>query len=61
MLLPMFAPRVEHTGRVKENLTPNWFASVMGTGIVANAAAALPTDNAALRAFSVVVWLAASM
>ena len=57
----MFAPRVEHTGRVKENLTPNWFASVMGTGIVANAAAALPTDNAALRAFSVVVWLAASM
>lgn len=35
---------------------PNWFASVMGTGIVANAAATLPVRAAGLSIFSRVVW-----
>ena len=44
------------------NLTPNWFAAVMGTGIVANAAALLPVHIPGLRAFAVGVWvLAATM
>ncbi|PRQ11838.1 C4-dicarboxylate ABC transporter [Corynebacterium sp. 13CS0277] len=46
--------------KITANLTPNWFASVMGTGIVATAAAGLPTDNPAVRLFATGVWLAAS-
>jgi C4-dicarboxylate transporter/malic acid transport protein len=44
------------------NLGPNWFASVMGTGIVANAAATLPVAVPGQRAAATLVWLlAASM
>ncbi len=35
---------------------PNWFAAVMGTGIVANAAATLPGDVPGLTAFARLVW-----
>ncbi|MFW6775972.1 TDT family transporter [Nocardioides sp. CPCC 205120] len=35
---------------------PNWFASVMGTGIVANAAATLPVEVAGLEVFARIVW-----
>lgn len=38
------------------NLAPNWYASVMGTGIVANAAASLPLQFPGLRAAATVVW-----
>lgn len=38
-------------------LGPNWFASVMGTGIVANAAATLPVHIPGLRGFAVAVWV----
>ncbi|MDH6243374.1 TDT family transporter [Mycobacterium sp. OTB74] len=41
-------------------LGPNWFASVMGTGIVATAAATLPVQLPGLRAFTEVVWVIAS-
>ncbi|HAN22992.1 MAG: C4-dicarboxylate ABC transporter [Microbacterium sp.] len=41
-------------------ITPNWFASVMGTGIVANAAVALPVQVPGQRTFALVVWLLAS-
>ena len=41
-------------------LTPNWFASVMGTGIVANAAALLPLQFPGLRVFGTIVWAIAS-
>jgi C4-dicarboxylate transporter/malic acid transport protein len=41
-------------------LGPNWFASVMGTGIVANAGASLPFDVPGLKAFCVIVWLLAA-
>jgi C4-dicarboxylate transporter/malic acid transport protein len=40
-------------------LPPNCFAAVMGTGIVAVAAAALPTQFPGLRTFGVVVWVLA--
>ena len=38
------------------DLGPNWFASVMGTGIVANAAAVLPLQVPGLRGFATAVW-----
>jgi C4-dicarboxylate transporter/malic acid transport protein len=42
-------------------LGPNWFASVMGTGIVATAGATLPAHVPGLRAFAQVVWVAATV
>jgi C4-dicarboxylate transporter/malic acid transport protein len=41
-------------------LGPNWFATVMGTGIVANAGVGLPFDVPGLKAFCVIVWLFAA-
>ncbi len=38
---------------------PNWFASVMGTGIVAVAAAGLPFTSPGLTVFATVVWVLA--
>ncbi|ANI41281.1 C4-dicarboxylate transporter/malic acid transport protein [Mycolicibacterium vaccae ATCC 25954] len=38
-------------------LGPNWFASVMGTGIVATAGASLPVHVPGLRGFALVVWV----
>ena len=49
--------RVEVLG----NIGPNWFASVMGTGIVATAGATLPVHVLGLRAFAEVVWLIAAV
>src|ERR1700759_2466253 len=40
---------------------PNWFASVMGTGIVAGAGARLPVRVPGLRVFATVVWGLASL
>jgi C4-dicarboxylate transporter/malic acid transport protein len=42
------------------SLGPNWFASVMGTGVVATAAATLPVQWPGLRAFATVVWVLAA-
>jgi C4-dicarboxylate transporter/malic acid transport protein len=53
---------LEHPGQVFANITPNWFASVMGTSIVGVAAASLPEQFAGLRTAATVVWaLAAAM
>ena len=41
-------------------LGPNWFASVMGTGIVATAAVSLPIQWPGLRGFATVIWLLAA-
>jgi tellurite resistance protein TehA-like permease len=41
-------------------LGPNWFAAVMGTGIVATAAAGLPVQLPGQRWFAHLMWLAAS-
>ncbi|MEV6398801.1 TDT family transporter [Streptomyces sp. NPDC051907] len=42
-------PSLRHFG-------PNWYATVMGTAIVANAGAALPVDVPGLRAVCTAVW-----
>ncbi|CAN5654198.1 TDT family transporter [soil metagenome] len=48
-------------GEVLGNLGPNWFASVMGTGIVATAGAMLPVHLPGLRGFAEVVWVLAAV
>lgn len=52
---------LERPGHVFRDLGPNWFASVMGTGIVANAAAALPFRVTGLHVFAVAVWALAAV
>ncbi len=44
-----------------QNFGPNWFASVMGTGIVATAGVTLPVRVPGLRGFSHVVWVGAAV
>ncbi|MGW3582615.1 TDT family transporter [Streptomyces rubiginosohelvolus] len=46
---PTRLPSVRHIG-------PNWYASVMGTAIVASAGAALPVDVPGLRTACTLVW-----
>ncbi len=43
------------------NFGPNWFASVMGTGIVATAGATLPVHVPGLHVFTRIVWVAAAV
>ena len=43
------------------HIGPNWYASVMGTGIVANAATTLPVHVPGLLIFAAAVWVAASL
>ncbi len=50
--------RPEHVVR---DLGPNWFAAIMGTGIVANAAATLPLRVPGLRVFATAVWILAAV
>jgi C4-dicarboxylate transporter/malic acid transport protein len=47
--------------RLLSYLGPNWFASVMGTGIVATAGATLPLHVPGLRVFAQAVWVAATV
>jgi C4-dicarboxylate transporter/malic acid transport protein len=51
---------LDHPRRIVSHLTPNWFASVMGTGIVATAAAALPLQFPGLRLGATIVWAVAA-
>ena len=52
---------LERPGLIVSNLTPNWFASIMGTGIVAVAAASLPLQFPGLRTAATVVWAIAAV
>ncbi|WP_371726377.1 TDT family transporter [Mycobacterium sp. DBP42] len=65
---PYTAERPFHTALLAEldsagsafgHITPNWFASVMGTGIVATAAATLPLQLPGLHGFATAVWILA--
>ena len=51
---------LERPGQLFGQITPNWFATVMGTGIVANAAATLPVQPPGLRTFATGVWVMAA-
>jgi len=52
---------LERPGLIVSNLTPNWFASIMGTGIIAVAAASLPLQFPGLRIAATVVWAIAAV
>jgi C4-dicarboxylate transporter/malic acid transport protein len=51
---------LERPGDVFRDIGPNWFASVMGTGIVAITAATLPFRVPGLHAFALAVWVLAA-
>src|SRR5277367_5391934 len=51
---------LERPGDVFRNLGPNWYASIMGTGIVAIAGADLPFRVPGLHTFATVVWALAA-
>jgi tellurite resistance protein TehA-like permease len=46
--------------RMLRHVGPNWFATAMGTGMVANAAMLLPADAPARDELALAVWLLAS-
>jgi C4-dicarboxylate transporter/malic acid transport protein len=50
---------LDHPRQAFAYLTPNWFAAVMGTGIVAVAAHSLPWTPPGLAVIAVVFWLLA--
>lgn len=52
---------LDRPGQLLEHITPNWFASIMGTGIVATAAATLPLNVVGLRVFATGMWMLASL
>lgn len=47
--------------KFNKEIGPNWFAAVMGTGIIANAAVGLPLFGIHLTGFALIVWLLAAM
>jgi tellurite resistance protein TehA-like permease len=47
-------------GDVFRDLGPNWYASIMGTGILANAAILLPIHAPVLHSFALGVWVLAA-
>ncbi len=51
---------LEHPRDLFAGIGPNWYASIMGTGIVANAAVTLPLQLPGLRVAALVVWLLAA-
>jgi C4-dicarboxylate transporter/malic acid transport protein len=51
---------LERPGDFVRDLGPNWYASVMGTGIVAIAGAGLPFRVPGLHTFATVVWALAA-
>jgi C4-dicarboxylate transporter/malic acid transport protein len=55
-----FLRELEHPAAALRDLGPNWFTSVMGTGIVANAAILLPHQLSGQRQFALLVWLLAA-
>ncbi len=52
---------LDRRGDALKHLGPNWFAAVMGTGIVANAAVTLPVQVAGQRGFALAVWVVAGV
>jgi C4-dicarboxylate transporter/malic acid transport protein len=53
-------PSLDRPADAVKHLGPNWFAAVMGTGIVATAAISLPVQVAGQRGFALAVWVVAA-
>lgn len=58
---PWLLSSLQSPGQILGNLGPNWFASVMGTGIVATAAATLPVQVRGQQVFAQVMWALAAI
>ncbi|WP_280639072.1 MULTISPECIES: TDT family transporter [Rhodococcus] len=58
---PWLLSSLQSPGQILGNLGPNWFASVMGTGIVATAAATLPVQVRGQQVFAQVMWTLATI
>lgn len=58
---PWLLSSLQSPGQILGNLGPNWFASVMGTGIVATAAATLPVQVRGQQVFAEVMWTLAAI
>ena len=58
---PWLLSSLQSRGQIFGNIGPNWFASVMGTGIVATAAATLPVQIPGQPVFAQVVWTLAAL
>ncbi|NMM83286.1 C4-dicarboxylate ABC transporter [Rhodococcus sp. SRB_17] len=58
---PWLLSSLQSRGQIFGNIGPNWFASVMGTGIVATAAATLPVQIPGQQVFAQVVWVMAAV
>ncbi|WP_083292265.1 TDT family transporter [Arthrobacter sp. SW1] len=52
---------LERPSELFANLGPNWFATIMGTGIIATAGATLPVQFPALHAVATLFWGGASV
>jgi len=55
--LPWLLSSLDTPGQAVGFLGPNWYASIMGTGIVANAGATLPIFADRLHVFALLVWV----
>lgn len=51
-----FLREIEHPSHVFRHIGPNWFAAVMGTGILATAAALLPFDWPLAKDLALLPW-----
>ena len=58
---PWLLSSLQSPGQILGNLGPNWFASVMGTGIVAIAATTLPVQVRGQHVFALVMWALAAI
>ncbi len=56
--LPWLLSSVDSPSQLVGYVGPNWYASIMGTGIVANAAMTLPWQLGFLHLFALAVWVA---
>lgn len=56
-----FLRDLERPSHVFANLGPNWFASVMGTGIIATAGATLPISIPGVHTFALIFWVLAAV
>ncbi len=54
--LPWLLSSLDHPHELVGYVGPNWYAAVMGTGIVANAAMTLPWHLAVLHVLAFLVW-----
>ena len=59
--VPLSRSSAKRRAEAFAHITPNWFAAVMGTGIVATSAISVAGDLSAVRGFATAIWLLAAV